>query len=414
MVELKSLLFVSSLLLMSLPAYLLAAPGERGRLPDGRAYRVDAEGNEIVDYIAELELNVDALNTKLLAVENELIEQRGRCSGTSSAKSKVEEVDLLAKQQAAVASNAEAAKILEQSFIEQCEIEKAKLLQEQGAGRGGVQQELVETKAELAGAKAELTGVKAELTGRDDTIRELQNQRAKLSGDKESLLQRLSALEAQSESTRAKDQATAEERLQLRAQNDTLSARIRELEASEASLSEQVEMKEAELLQVRAANIRQAAEIDTRDQQLVGLRAELRRLQVEVAENNNLKRASLSPELKAPTTKIATSSSSFARAAIPQKKAPSVDLGATRKSLLSKLSKLEKQAVSRNQEFKRYNSVPGRPLKLSAKDVSPALRLMKRQIPNAGASQLRAYAKELRDIERSIQSDLKTVKRLAR
>lgn len=45
---------------------------ENGRLPDGRAFRVDSEGNEIVDYIAELEVSIDTLNRQIDTLRGEL------------------------------------------------------------------------------------------------------------------------------------------------------------------------------------------------------------------------------------------------------------------------------------------------------------------------------------------------------
>lgn len=45
---------------------------ERGRLPDGRAFRTDSDGNQLVDYIAELEMNLDGLNRRLAGLEGEL------------------------------------------------------------------------------------------------------------------------------------------------------------------------------------------------------------------------------------------------------------------------------------------------------------------------------------------------------
>ena len=55
---------------------LLSAQDTRGRLPDGRAYRTDAEGNEIVDYIAELEVLNEALNRRIQGLEGELEQKR--------------------------------------------------------------------------------------------------------------------------------------------------------------------------------------------------------------------------------------------------------------------------------------------------------------------------------------------------
>lgn len=44
----------------------------RGRLPDGRAFRTDVEGNQLVDYIAELEVTVEDQNRRIQGLELEV------------------------------------------------------------------------------------------------------------------------------------------------------------------------------------------------------------------------------------------------------------------------------------------------------------------------------------------------------
>lgn len=48
----------------------------RGRLADGRAFRTDAQGNQLVDYIAELELSVEQLKRRVNGLEFELSEKQ--------------------------------------------------------------------------------------------------------------------------------------------------------------------------------------------------------------------------------------------------------------------------------------------------------------------------------------------------
>lgn len=63
-------LFAVALLLNSPLGH--AEDPEKGRLADGRAYRTDTQGNQLVDYIAELELQIDGLNKKIGSLEDEL------------------------------------------------------------------------------------------------------------------------------------------------------------------------------------------------------------------------------------------------------------------------------------------------------------------------------------------------------
>lgn len=53
----------------------------RGRLPDGRAFRTDANGVQLVDYVAELELSIEELNRRIQAMENEADSRNRGASG---------------------------------------------------------------------------------------------------------------------------------------------------------------------------------------------------------------------------------------------------------------------------------------------------------------------------------------------
>ncbi len=58
------------LLLLACPLFAEDSD-DNGRLPDGRAYRVDDQGYQLVDYVAELELKVEELQNKIIAINNE-------------------------------------------------------------------------------------------------------------------------------------------------------------------------------------------------------------------------------------------------------------------------------------------------------------------------------------------------------
>lgn len=91
--------FIAILILVSCGTFAFAAgPSKNGRLADGRAFRTDAQGNQLVDYIAELELSVDALNRRVQGLEYELQQkqaelQRVAAGGTSTQQ--VNERDLI-------------------------------------------------------------------------------------------------------------------------------------------------------------------------------------------------------------------------------------------------------------------------------------------------------------------------------
>lgn len=74
----------------------------RGRLADGRAFRTDPQGVQIVDYIAELEVTVEGLNRRIIGLEDELEEKHvavQRMRGGKSEKSELYERDLKVESQ---------------------------------------------------------------------------------------------------------------------------------------------------------------------------------------------------------------------------------------------------------------------------------------------------------------------------
>lgn len=94
--------FLTILLLFNTALCFAADPSKGGRLPDGRAFRVDSQGNQLVDYIAELEMNVDALNRRVQGLEYELEQKQAELqrvsTGKAAAPQSVKERDLLASE----------------------------------------------------------------------------------------------------------------------------------------------------------------------------------------------------------------------------------------------------------------------------------------------------------------------------
>lgn len=91
-------LTVFALALFCSCAVIALAEPERGRMADGRAYRVDSEGNQLVDYIAELELSVDGLNRRVQGLEDEVIAKQqiiDRLSSGQPAESRLVEKDIV-------------------------------------------------------------------------------------------------------------------------------------------------------------------------------------------------------------------------------------------------------------------------------------------------------------------------------
>ena len=90
--------FVSlSLLSLVFTLPFASAEDERGRLPDGRAFRTDAQGNQLVDYIAELELAVEGLQRRVNGLEDEVKAKQAqvqRLQGGNFAEPQLKEKDI--------------------------------------------------------------------------------------------------------------------------------------------------------------------------------------------------------------------------------------------------------------------------------------------------------------------------------
>ena len=60
------------LVVLCMFSFEAVADDTRGRLPDGRAFRTDAQGLQLVDYTAELEVAIETLNRRIESLESEL------------------------------------------------------------------------------------------------------------------------------------------------------------------------------------------------------------------------------------------------------------------------------------------------------------------------------------------------------
>ncbi|MDD2943381.1 MAG: hypothetical protein PHC51_10505 [bacterium] len=123
---------VTALVLLVFPFTLQAEnsyrPGEVGRLPDGRPYRVDASGYRLTDYIAELEVSLDDLKRQVVALENEVADKQKIISryadGRGLEGARVEEEDLLSPSRKNVAA-AQPAQVANVAALQQCQVARA-------------------------------------------------------------------------------------------------------------------------------------------------------------------------------------------------------------------------------------------------------------------------------------------------
>jgi len=126
----KFKLFVLTCFFIS-ASFVSADDGKLGRLPDGRAFRTDSQGNQLVDYIAELEINVEALTRQVRGLEDENQQKQGiiqRLQASGAQESGVTEKNLSGNGNA-VAVNSKESERCKTEIIEKpcdCSSEKSK------------------------------------------------------------------------------------------------------------------------------------------------------------------------------------------------------------------------------------------------------------------------------------------------
>ena len=128
----SSLILLPTVALFAVALFSLAAvdpvqaeswDSARGRLPNGKAFRTDQEGNQLVDYIAELEVNVESLKTQVGGLEDEVKEKQGtidRLREDGKREAEVREKNLLATQPSAPAKTSQVAVVT-------CDTERSKI-----------------------------------------------------------------------------------------------------------------------------------------------------------------------------------------------------------------------------------------------------------------------------------------------
>jgi chromosome segregation ATPase len=175
------LILISALLIA--PSVFSEETPLRGKLADGTPFRTDSEGNQIVDYIAELENSVDYLNQRVVSLEDELKSKQDsleRISSSKTSNSKFQERDIVDRSDQRPA------------FPNSAELEAKRNLEAKLAQAEGLNTELRE-ELEIQGAK--LKSVSAQLRSNNnsglDLTNELENLKAnyevKLSAEQDKL-----------------------------------------------------------------------------------------------------------------------------------------------------------------------------------------------------------------------------------
>lgn len=89
----STLLFLLTLfVLLAFTFQAQAQSDQRGRDASGRAYRIDKEGMKLVDQVAELEVTIDDLNRRIIALENEIDDKDRKLKRISEGKGSSSEI----------------------------------------------------------------------------------------------------------------------------------------------------------------------------------------------------------------------------------------------------------------------------------------------------------------------------------
>ncbi len=379
----KNLLFPSTILLVSLLCFtpVFGEESLRGRLPDGRAFRTDAQGVQIVDYIAELELSIEALNRRVAGLEIEL-------------EQKNSELERAAKAPLAPG-------LVERDLLNH-----------------SAQMEKVEAAAdEPAGAEpARLAEMETRLTAANRTIQRLTGELAaerKRTAEADRRL--LTDLQRAQEQEALAANATAVWQKKADVAGESVRAYQSELERVRAAMLEQeklIQIRNKEIETLRAKNNeREAARLNLsrqetllreRDKEIAALRAKLAAL---TAETKPLAAIAFVPKEKIETS--GRYSEERQRAA-----------DAVRSELLSDMNKLQGLVQRRNEKYRQYKSrnhalqFQMTPLVSSRKLTLAALK--SRITSTQDVRELNNMKADLRQIRNKVQDDIALMDRLLR
>lgn len=172
----------------------------RGRLPDGRAFRTDAEGNQLVDYLAELELGVEALTRQVHGLEGELKDKQTEIERLKSSKNtELSEKTLVAAKQAEMS----------EEQLKSCSEKEIRCGKDLAATRQSLEVALadLEIERQVGGKKTQdveqsLEELKASLEEREEALEGLRAQIVRMENDEQSISQELAESRKQLESSR--------------------------------------------------------------------------------------------------------------------------------------------------------------------------------------------------------------------
>lgn len=239
---------IISILFAASVSMILIAPGagaeedaKNGRLSDGRAFRTDSNGNQLVDYIAELELSVTTLKQQLREVESELEVKSASCSSTSQPSKADTSTRSVSAEPAAQCPEIKCPSTDCSSAIEDLKADYEEKISEANESRSRLaQSEKIRSADERAALVDQVSRLKVALASREELLSNYERKDATLSHSVSGLTGSLKEKETELNDLQAKVSET-------RLKNATLIQQIEAAKSENQNLNAQLEVINGEI-----------------------------------------------------------------------------------------------------------------------------------------------------------------------
>jgi chromosome segregation ATPase len=342
----------------------------RGRLPDGRAFRTDAQGIQIVDYIAELELTVEDLNRKVHGLEYQLDQKRMAASGQVTGQ-RLQERDILSNSRS---QSQRSASVRKQPVVAS-DCQSTAGSNRDTARLNQLESQLASERREVASLQKMVDRCNVTKASSRDQARAMQNQQNQLS-------QKLSSLQGQGKEC-------SQKYTQCSSQVSLLQA-----ELQSAKTAEQRALQDQKVMQADIARLNASLQKTQSDLQQASATMQAKSAEAQSARGTDYSRASYSPERM--------------RA-----------LEAAKGTIKSEINKVNSLARSRDKKFQIYlrtsknASVRVSPSKLVSRR-NYTLSMVRKRLKNASSRKaLSALRRDVSDIEGVVRDDLATLNRMS-
>lgn len=231
----RILSFVAQVLLITCLVVAEDDGAKRGVLADGTPFRTDAEGNQIIDYIAELEHSVDSLNRRVHGLEVEVEAKQGV----------IERLQARAGLDESVASTSRHAdsRIVERDLVDSSSARVAFGGSQEGSHSAPA--------AEIPKVEEETTQV-TKISLNNVKLQEVQAENRTLISAKETLQRRAEVVESERQKIQSQ---LASDRTRYETELDERNQRIHELEQLLSAKNQDFAKKENEIAQLRKVRL---------------------------------------------------------------------------------------------------------------------------------------------------------------